>query len=263
MSDSSPRAPVSLSASVSGVIPKPRPGPLEQALDQLWDQSAPRLSRPRYLWTYLKLRRNYHLRFLKRSDMKLEVPFGLLPDCPNCLNVCCAGPQSIVTLRLKDIAALVDSGLSEHIQKTEQKKLLVLPPSHAAQLAQKSIFHAFFPTLKRDPTGTCTLLGPRLTCTAYPSWPISCARYPYSLDSENHVIFLAKGCESHRQIGINDAPKAIQNLVQAAIDGYNERIKDIILLHVALGELEDLGFLKFLSVTDTFWEKHSIRHENS
>lgn len=255
-------APESSSAPVSALVPRKRPGPLEEALRALWESTSPKLSRPLHLWTWFTLQRKHHLHFLRRSQMKIEVPVGLLPDCKNCLEVCCTGPQSEVTLRLRDIAVLIDGGLSQHIQRRKADKSSPVPKSRSGRMAQASVFYEFFPSLTRDATGTCTLLGPELLCTAYPNWPLSCARYPYSLDLENNVIFLAKGCQSHRKIQIDDAPDAIRKLVRSAIDGYNERIKDIILLHLAGLELEQMGLLQFLSINETFLKKYVWQDRN-
>lgn len=256
MDDLTSRGPVSKNRMMTGVVPHTRPGPLEMALEKAWSQFEHQSMEPRRLWQRFLLGRRFHLRFLDRSEMTIEVPFGTLPDCNNCVELCCTGPNAIVSLRLKDIAVLVDAGLGSYIHRSKETKLEILQNTHAASLARDSIFYSAFPTLQRDHTGTCALLGPQLKCSVFPNWPLSCARYPYALDSENRVIFLAKGCSSHRRISVDDAPDSIQKLVQASIDCYNERIKDILLLHLALDNLNELGFLRYLNLSPQFLKKH-------
>jgi hypothetical protein len=232
------------------------PGPTEQALEALWAGQRYRLYHPRNVWRWLDARRRFELRFIRASSVKVMVPAGRLPDCANCLELCCTGPDAVVSLRLSDVAALVDAGLERHVVHDRPEQ--VDDPSWARLEADWSVFHRMFPVLQRDTTGTCALLTEERTCGAWPAWPLSCARYPYSLDVLNSRVFLAKGCQSHRQISIDDAPDSVRVLVDAAVRGYNERVRDVILLHIALDELHELDLLRFL-LPQGKWKKRFAR----
>lgn len=189
-------------------------------LDSLWERARYRHYYPQNWFKLRSLHKRYELDFLRYSDMQIMIPRGRVPDCENCLEICCTGPHSIVSLRLRDIAALIDAGLESHITQGGEG-----------------------PVLTQDKTKTCTLLTKDRLCGAYPAWPISCARYPYAVDARNKVVFYAKGCRSHEQLSFHEANPRTRNLVQAAIDSYNERIKDILLMNFAQQELREIGLM--------------------
>lgn len=228
------------------------PGPLERSVSDLWERTRFRLHSPRYLWTWLDLRRRFDLRLVRPQSVKVMVPRGLIPDCESCVDICCTGPNAIVSLRLTDIAALVDAGLESamtHERPAGEREAASQKQKSWARLeADWSLFHRAFPVLKRDVTGTCSLLTAQRTCGAYPSWPLSCARYPYAFDVLNNRVFLAKGCDSHRELTLDDVPGSVRRLVDNSVRAYNERVKDVILLHVALEELAALGLVKHLQL---------------
>lgn len=226
---------------------------LSVALDSLWKAARFRLYQPRHWPTYFRLSHRFDLQFVQLSQLQVEIPRGTVPDCESCTNLCCTGPNAIVSLRLADIARLIDAGLQDYM--TFRRPLPLHGVSWAAKEAHWSVFSESFPILKRDKTGTCELLSPERTCNAYPHWPLSCARYPYALDVLRKRLFLAQGCSSHRFVDIDDAPGKVKGLVQSAIRSYNERIRDIILLHVALSELLDLGFGPYLRLQGTLLKK--------
>lgn len=238
-------------------------GPLERALDELWKKARMRLYMPRHLFTWLDLSRRFDLHFVRTSELEIAIPRGLVPDCEACVEICCTGPNARVSLRLVDIAALVDAGLEEHIVHEPPAAERLTFGTWAAKELGWSVFSRCFPVLRRDATGTCTLLTEDRLCGAYPAWPLSCARYPYSLDVLHRRLFLAKGCQSHRFVTVDDVPGKVRGLVEAAVRSYNERIKDIILLHVALEELDALGLLRFLRLEGKLAQKAgalAVRH---
>lgn len=222
------------------------PGPTAQALHALWAETATTLRSfagwRRTFW----LRRRFDLRFMSLDGLRVLIPTGQLPDCDNCLDVCCAGPNAVVSLRLHDIATLID------LQRTELIAFHRPPTSSkdsvARRAADETIFHQAFPTLARDATGTCQALTEDRLCGLYPAWPLSCARYPYALDTINKVVFYAAGCHSTRLASVEEAPVAVRDLVRATVDAYNARVRDVLLLAVAWERLEALGLLRFLKV---------------
>jgi Fe-S-cluster containining protein len=228
--------------------PAHEPGPVEKALAELWKVAQPRVYSLSHWRETIRLLRRFNVRFLRLGELKVVVPYGQVPDCDNCTEICCTGPNAIVSLRLRDVAALVDKGLEQHITAST-----VRPAARDVTWARKeadgSVFHQAFPVLTRDKTGTCTLLNEDRHCGAYPSWPLSCARYPYALDLESKVIFWAKGCRSTQVLPTSEAPPRVRELVRAVVDAYNERLKDVILLHVARKELEEIGLLKYVDTS--------------
>lgn len=232
------------------------PGPMSQALNAVWREARFRLWHPRFWWRHLRLRSRYDLDPIQLSKVTIKIPHGVVPDCHNCQEVCCTGHTSVVSLRLADVATLVDAGLQRHI--THHK-----PSFSIAQLEKNTALHhlvqnefwSWFPILTQDETQTCTLLGKDLQCSAYPAWPHSCARFPYSFNYEAHTIFYAGSCHYSKSVSVADAPLMTGRLVRAAIDAYNQRIRDIILVHVAAAELEQIGLLEYLRLPDKLLPK--------
>jgi Fe-S-cluster containining protein len=220
-------------------------GPLEAALAALWPVAKARLYRYGHLRRSLALHRRFHLRFLRLGELKVAVPAGQAPDCESCVEICCTGPNALVSLRLRDIAALTDAGLERAIA-SERPAAEAKDHSWARREADGSVFHQVFPVLLRDATDTCSLLTEDRRCGAYPAWPLSCARYPYALDLQSKVVFWAKGCGSSTVLPASDAAPRVRALVRAVVDGYNERVKDAVLLALARAELGELGLLKHL-----------------
>jgi hypothetical protein len=225
-------------------------GPLEHALATLWRTERARFFSLGNLATVVRLRRRFSLRMLRAVDLKVAIPRGQVPDCDNCVDLCCTGPDAIVSLRLRDIAALLDRGLGDHITfdrptpSSPKEKELKL--TWARREADAAVFARAFPVLARDATGTCRLLTEDRTCGVWPSWPLSCARYPYALDLQAGVVFYAKGCTATRIAPVAEAPVRARALVGAVVESYNARVRDVVLLAMARERLRDLGLLAYV-----------------
>lgn len=232
---------------------------LETQYRSLWQEVRYRLYYPKNFRKLIYLKRNFDLNFLYPKDIDIAIPkslSGLAPDCANCLNLCCTGPNAEVSLRLLDIAKLLDLDQNlehfithERLKKSyffnlQNKKEL----SYRRQVALESIYAEAFPVLARDKYGTCKLLNDKNNCRVYPSWPLSCARYPYAINAQRRVIFFAKSCQSTQTLPFGQANPNIKKLVNAALESYNERIREIILIYTAQEELKDLGLLKFIKL---------------
>lgn len=231
--------------------PEHVPGPKELALKALWPKARARVDTLSFWRETVRLRRRFSLRMLKLGDLKVAIPQGRLPDCESCTDVCCTGPNAIVSLRLRDVAALVDAGLERfvvHERRPLERKELARS-TWARREAEGSVFHRAFPILLRDDTGTCGLLTEERMCGAYPAWPLSCARYPYALDLQTKHVFWAKGCASMTMVPAIDAPIRVRALLRSVIDAYNERVKDAVLVHVARKELEALDLARWIDWT--------------
>ena len=222
-------------------------GEIERALLALWPVARERLWQPRHLAAIVRLRRRFALRPLRLGELKVMAPRSTVPDCEACTDICCTGSNARVSLRLRDIAALVDRGLDAHItHDLPDGKLRTA--TWARREADGSVFHRAFPVLSRDATQTCTLLTGDRTCGAFPDWPLSCARYPYALDLESKVVFYAKSCQSTQLLPAGEAAPRVQSLVRAVVDAYNARIQDVVMLHLARTELAELGLLRFVNL---------------
>jgi hypothetical protein len=226
--------------------PQHIPGPIEQALASLWRDQAPHFYSPRNIVRQLRLRRRFDLTPVRLEKLKVAIPTAQVPDCDNCLDLCCTGDNAVVSLRLRDIAVLMDLGRTDLISHERPPP----PPKDKATWARReadgSVFHAAFPVLARDATGTCRALTEERLCGLWPSWPLSCARYPYALDRRHGVIFYAAGCRSTRIAPVSEAPVAVRGLVRAVVDAYNERLRDVLLLAFAREDLRARGLLQWV-----------------
>ena len=90
--------------------------PTVRRLDEIWVGKVRRaMLRLRNVWRNLRLARRYRLRPLRFEALDLRVEKGQVPDCANCQDTCCRGPQNTITLRLDDVARLLDAGLEHAI----------------------------------------------------------------------------------------------------------------------------------------------------
>lgn len=227
-----------------------RPGPHEIALRDAWPSVRRRLWKsPRYWPRSLRLLRHYNLRELRIKDVYVRMPKGVTPDCEGCQEVCCTGRHRVVSLRLVDIAAFMDAGL-QHAISVEKPRFSTKELSASSALYEQvhSDLWKWFPVLRQDETQTCVLLGEDLRCTAHPFWPLSCARFPYSLNLMHRTIFFAQSCRYHQTVPAEEANAAMRPLIQATLDAYNQKIRDLVMVHLAPEVLRDLGLLPYLSL---------------
>jgi len=235
-------------APMPGTLPERKPGPTEAALSALWAAESPHFYSFRNVVRIIRLRRRFDLRPVSLNGLKVAIPTGQVPDCEACVDLCCTGDNAVVSLRLRDVAVLMDIGRTDLI--SHARPVLVStrkrPLSAGRVAADTSVFHQAFPVLARDETGTCMALTEERQCGLWPDWPLSCARYPYALDRKNGVVFYAAGCRSVRTAPVEEAPVVVRRLVRAAVDGYNERLRDIMLLAFCRPALSSLGLLDHL-----------------
>ncbi len=223
--------------------------PTVAALRALWQEVANKpLWAPPHLWRYLKLRWSLRLDFVDPARLSIAAVAGQVNDCSSCTDICCVGPRSTVLLRFSDIATLIDIGRTDLIAKnkpTFTSEELAGRPALARQVRSQS--WRTFPVLRQDSMHACCALTPGGTCSLYPNWPLSCARFPYSLHLDDLEVFYSRRCDSFwvRHDGRADA--RIAKMVHAAAASYNERIKDAVLLAYASEKLEALGLLSYLS----------------
>ncbi len=222
------------------------------ALSGLWEKY--RSSWGRLLSTAavreLKLRASFDVDLLSRWRIVNRVAAGTIPDCPNCTNICCAGLENVVSLRLRDIARLIDLDRTDLMTKKK-------PNFPASMLAERpglgelvaSELWRTLPVLRQ--TGdlkVCAALSKRLTCTLYPHWPLSCERFPYSLSVVRRQVTWGSRCPSEKRDPTFEPRR--RALFQAALDAYDERVKDAVLLTHARPALDELGIGAWLTGPD-------------
>jgi Fe-S-cluster containining protein len=210
-------------------------------LEALWlETTAEPLWMPKTLWRYIRLRRRVSLKVLARGDVDVPAPPRALPNCRACTDICCIGKKNQVSLRLVDIAMLMDMGRADLIAREHSE-----PPqdSSARKRLAGSQTASMFPVLKQDEDERCLALGKDKRCSIYPQWPLSCARFPYSLDRDDHEIFYSPRCPSYEIVQHHER---INVMVDAALAAYNERIRDFILVEFAWPGLEQIGLAQYL-----------------
>lgn len=222
-------------------------GDREARLRALWaDLNKGPLWRRPYTGLYIKLWRQYRLRLLSPKNVKLLIPRGKINYCHECCDNCCLGIHSTVGLHLQDIAMLLDHGRQEYIsQEKPQFSKEVLESRPALERNQRSVMWQAFPVMKQTKFHACAALGVDGLCQLYPHWPLSCARFPYSLHADDRRIFFSPRCPSYL---LDEAKGArAQLMIEAAVEAYNAEIKDIIMLHYIPEELRKLGLLEYIN----------------
>lgn len=220
--------------------------PTVRALDALWAEvsAKPLWSRP-HLRQYLRLRRNMRLRLLDPRRVRVLAPVGKINDCSSCTDICCVGPRSTVLLRLKDMATLIDLGRQDLMTQTKPRFSEKEQDAHPALRRHvASDAWRIFPVLKQTQMGGCAALSLSGRCELFPHWPLSCARFPYALHADDLEVFYSARCESYWIRG--DARDSVRAMADAAVESYNQRIKDAVLLEYAYGGLESLGLTGYL-----------------
>jgi Fe-S-cluster containining protein len=221
----------------------------QTALNKLWTEvSYRKLFKLKNFFQDLILLQRYDLRFISPEKLKIAFDSHLLPDCANCPENCCHGAENTVSLRLIDIARLLDANLAEAIdldnRSFRQDKYFKKNP-HALRLVSNDSWK-FFPVLKRV-NNICPYLDKDNRCSIYQHRPITCRRFPYIITSDKKNIVFSQKCHKTK---LTNNKNQQETLLNAAIDSYNEKIKDLILLHYARKELSKIGLIKYLNITE-------------
>lgn len=198
----------------------------------------------RHLLRWRSPSRALHLRFglwrreLRPARANRAIPMAV-PDCAACSDNCCTGPH-LVSLRLTDIARLHDAGLGDHIVTLDQLDRATVYASHPElrEIESRPGFAAF-PVLGRSNDGRCPFLSAELRCTIYPIRPVACRRFPLFVGDDLRTVRWASSCESRK----DGNPGA---LFEAALDSYNQRIRDHLVLRYARPVIDNLGLGRYL-----------------
>ena len=224
------------------------PTPRVRALEALWREvEQMTLWAPRNLLRWLELRRRMRLTLLSPQKVHRAAPVGKVNDCDGCTDSCCVGPRMSVLLRLKDIGRLMDIGRAElmtHDKPRFDRALLRRRPALARHVHSRA--WRSFPVLRQNDYGACIALSDEGLCTLYPHWPQSCAQFPYALDVQAAEFFFSQRCQSYF---IHPARVPfVQQMAAGAVAGYNERIKDALLLTFKRDALREMGLLEHLAL---------------
>jgi Fe-S-cluster containining protein len=220
--------------------------PVLAQLNTLWREVVERrLFKLRYFLLDLYLHSKYDLRLIAPEKVQLKIDPLEVPDCSACPRNCCCGAENTVSLRLTDIARLMDAGLEEYIDKDNkvniEREILEKHPGITRNI--QSDTWRKFPVLKRV-NDICPLLSKDKKCTIYNVRPLTCRRYPYMLMDNMKEVRFSRHCINPKTI--KDLDVYAREHFDSAIASYNEKVKDLILIHHARKELAELGIGKYL-----------------
>lgn len=223
-------------------------GRAQGALDRLWDQHRSGLRRlfSAGLYRELMLRSSFDLDLLAPAQIANRVRRGTIPDCERCDDVCCVGLENLVSLRLQDIAVLMDIGRTDLIQRKKPRfpPALLAEKPHLEALTRSELWRTL-PVLRQvGESRICAALSPSLRCSLHPHWPLSCERFPYSLKVARREVVWGRRCPSQKHAP--EYAERSQAMFEAAVETYNERVRDAVLLVHARAQLDRLGIGAFL-----------------
>lgn len=201
--------------------------PAHSSFEQEWREQQEHIVKARArsiagFWRNLKSSRKYRLQVLD-DHVEISAPRGYEPDCSACLDPCCASPRSVVSLRLLDVARLVDAGLAEGIAVHDGHSAV-----HEATrqvLREKSHLDTwrYFPFLRKRSDGSCIFFE-NGRCSAYEHRPLQCRAFPYQVDEEAAQIRWAGFCRSKMR---RVSQKTEARDIEAARESYHEKLRDL------------------------------------
>jgi Fe-S-cluster containining protein len=176
-----------------------------------------------------------------------EIPRGSIPECSTCEDICCRGIENVVSLRLRDIALLMDIDRTDLITKQKPRfPQTMMQTRPAIYELMGSELWLTLPVLRQlGDSRLCAALTSEMKCGIYPNWPLSCSRFPYTLIASSKKVVWGTRCPSKKRD--LEASERSDQLFDGAVQTYNERIRDAVLLAHARPQLEKLGIGEFLS----------------
>lgn len=195
----------------------------------------------------LSLRASFDLDVLAPQRIANKIPKGTIPDCPSCENICCAGVENVVSLRLRDVAVLIDIDRTDLISKDKPRFPATMLRTRPAlyELMGSELFRTL-PVLRQiGEYRICAALTPSLECGLYPNWPLSCERFPYTLAAARRAVVWGDRCQSKKKSAEHAARG--DELFKASVATFNERVRDAVLLAHARAALDAMGIGAFLS----------------
>jgi hypothetical protein len=227
-------------------------GPTSERLEAVWRRyksAWKRLLSPRAI-TELQLRASFDIDLIAPWRIANKIPKGTIPDCASCDDICCAGLENVVSLRLVDVAMFIDMDRTDLISKKKpnfpKAWLRTRPMLH--ELVGSELWRALPVMRQVGEHRICAALTPDLRCGIHPNWPTSCERFPYTLSAARRQVTWGTRCPS-KQFAPEHEPRSEQ-LFESSIVAYNERVKDAVLLAHAKDDLEALGIGAWITKPD-------------
>jgi Fe-S-cluster containining protein len=236
----------------------------EAQLNDLWEgyrSKWRRLLSPKMI-RELTLRASFDVDPINPRKIANNIPKGRVPDCNQCEDICCAGVTNVVSLRLADIAVLIDIERTDLITKKKPRfsPVMIRRKPQLQDLMDSELWRTL-PVLRQvGEQRICAALTPELKCSLYPHWPTSCARFPYTLSKARKAVFWGKRCPVYQE-AVEHVEQS-ESLFARSVSGYNERIRDAVLLHHARKDLDRIGLGAWLtgSKEDPFEPVHDPRN---
>ena len=225
------------------------PTKTREALEALWRKHAGGWRRllSRGMLTELSLRSSFDVGLLSARRIRNRVPKGTIPDCQRCEDICCAGAANVVSLRLVDIATLIDVDRTDLIVQTKPRfpERMVEGRPALFELHGSELFRTL-PVLRQiGEHRICAALSSDLECSLHPNWPLSCERFPYTLDTGRRRVHWGTRCPEQQRDPAHTARG--KEMFHAAVRTFNERVRDAVLLAHARETLDEIGIGAFLS----------------
>jgi len=173
------------------------------------------------------------------GDLKNTFP---VLKCDVCKSKCCA---SRLDLRLFDIAKFMDKGLDHFITGTFEHYMEHFLAISNGNDGLKHPLPYIIPGQSR--TSRCIFFGEDEKCGIYDTRLPACRAFPLGLtidgDSKTASLHWSNGCHNY-ETSPDDTP--FRELLDAAIENWNEGLKNHILLINHRDQLMDLGFGKYV-----------------
>ena len=230
----------------------PPSGKVQEGLEALWSgyrNKWRRLFSARMI-AELELRASFDVDTLSTWRIANRIPKGTIPDCARCPDICCAGLESVVSLRLTDIALLMDIDRTDLMSRKKPNfpaHMLRARPA-LSELVASDLWRMLPVLVQLGEDRICAALSPELKCSIYPNWPSSCERFPYTLSAVRKDVTWGRRCPVQKS-GPQHVERSKQ-LFRGAIEAYNKRVMDAVLITHARKQLDELGIGAWLIEKD-------------
>ena len=161
--------------------------------------------------------RRHRVAPLGRASLPVRDDPERAPDCERCQENCCRG-SNLARLTLRDVARLSDAGLGWAIARIGG------PDDRGPGVALKH----------RD--GRCVFLDAEERCAVHPIRPLVCRGFPWQVSDDWSVLRYSRECQTHGR-----RPADADAMAQAAVDTFNERIRDLLMIANGIDRLRALG----------------------
>lgn len=222
----------------SGPALPPTSSPLTTAVAALYSSTTPSFFQRLRHWGRYRIRTQTGAQ-LARGSLPLPIP-----NCTACTDTCCKSP-SLVSLRLIDIARLVDAGHQQAVARVDRPARRAIHTLHPAlEAAESKDSFRYFPVLRQKVDGTCVFLTAQQRCGVYAIRPLACRAFPYLLNDDLKSVRFAEGACS------TPAPEShsttLRSLTAAVAAQFDAKVRDLMAVHHLPAALARLGLVRFL-----------------